>query len=166
MPDENDARKAVNASVLKIRDTLPVTAFKSLKNYRLALHNALIKRRPGKYTRGLLAHRLGVCKQTTRNYDKECGHKIEEQLTRTPLTATEIDNLPAIKTALKRRRAWLGKIDQDGFIEAYAPMVKGVALRWIKQGFKVALLEQTANLYSAADHLDYTTGELSEFILS
>lgn len=166
MPEPNEARIAVGASVLRIRDNLPTSAFKSLKAYRQALHHALIKRRPGKYTRGLLAKRLGVSKQTTRNYDRASGHKVEPQLTRTPLLAYDIENLPAQKVKLKKRRSWLGKIDSEGFIVAYAPSVKAIALKWIKEGFKVEILEQTANHYSLNSALDYSTGELSEFIHS
>lgn len=166
MPDPNEARKATGASVLKIRDNLPASAFKSLKNYRQALHHALIVRRPGQYTRGLLARRLKVCKQTTRNYDRACGHKVTEQHRRTPLLPHDLDAMPTAKIKGGKRKRWLGKLDDQGFVDKFAPMVKAIALQWLKGGHEVVILEQMASDYQPAADLPYNTGSLSEFIHS
>ena len=164
MPDANEARKAVSASNLKIRDTLPDSSFKSLKAYRVALHCALIKRRPGKYTRGLLARRLGVSKQTTRNYDKECGHVVTENHDRLPLTPNALDNLPTQKIKGGSRSRWLARIDPEGFIDKYAPMVKAIALKWQKLGFEVVILQQTANDYRPNPTRSFLDGQFTGFI--
>lgn len=166
MPSPEHARKVVGASVLSIRDDLPATAFKSLKAYRMALHHALIVRRPGKYTRGLLSRRIGVCKQTTRNYDKECGHVVSEQHDTRPLLPGDLDTMPTAKTKGGKRKTWLGRIGEGGFIEQFAPMVKAIAIQWHRKGYQVVILEQTASHYQPSIVSEYTSGKYADFIES
>lgn len=166
MPEANEARKSVSASNLKIRDTLPETAFKSLKAYRVALHCALIKRRPGKYTRGLLARRLGVSKQTTRNYDKECGHSVSPDYVILPLLPSDIDSMPTHKIKGGTRRRWIAYDEATGFMEKNAPPVKAIALKWLSQGKKVYIYEQAANFYRPSIKAEYVPDEFADFILS
>lgn len=166
MPEANEARKAVSASNLKIRDNLPSTAFKSLKAYRMALHCALIKRRPGKYTRGLLARRLAVSKQTTRNYDKECGHVVSPDYTILPLLPSDLDSMPTHKIKGCKRRCWIAYDEATGFMEKNAPPIKAIALQWLKQGKNVYLYEQTSNYYRPSIQAEYAGGELADFIHS
>lgn len=166
MPEPNEARKAVSASILKIRDNLPSSAFKSLKAYRMALHGALIKRRPAKYTRGLLARRLGVSKQTTRNYDAELGHTVTPDYIISPLLPSDLDALPTHKIKVGKRRRWIAYDDVTGFMEKNAPPVKAIALKWINEGKKVYIYEQSSNFYKAAAPSEYVTGELADFIHS
>jgi hypothetical protein len=164
MPEANEARKAVSASNLKIRDNLPDSAFKSLKAYRVALHCALIKRRPGKYTRGLLARRLGVSKQTTRNYDKECGHVVSPDYTILPLLASDIDSMPTCKIKGGTRRRWIAYDEVTGFMEKNAPPIKAIALQWLKQGKNVYLYEQSSNYYRPSILAEYVPDEFADFI--
>lgn len=166
MPEPNEARKTAGASVLRIRDTLPASAFKSLKNYRQALHHALIVRRPGRYTRGLLARRLGVCKQTTRNYDTACGHVISPHYEILPLLPSDLDTMPTHKVKGGKRRRWIAYDESQGFMEKNAPPIKAIALKWLKEGKNVYLYEQTANFYRPSIVEEYTGGEYADFIHS
>lgn len=166
MPDADTARKIVGASILKIRDNLPPSAYKSLKAYRMALHAALIKRRPGKYTRGLLARRLAVSKQTTRNYDKALGHVISPDYVILPLLASDIDAMPTHKIKYGSRRRWIAYDEQSGFMEKNAPPVKAIALKWLAQGKKVYLYEQSSNFYKPSVIAEYVTDQYADFIQS
>jgi hypothetical protein len=146
MPEPNEVRKTLDARPLHIRDHLPDTAFSSVKAYRLAYHDALIRRKAGRYTRGLLARRLGVCKQTTRNYGRELGHIVTDQFERTPVLPSDLEALPRQRPMKGvKRRKWLALLDSSGFIQKTAPMVKAVALMWIGQGHSICFVEQVAS---------------------
>lgn len=166
MPHENAARRIIGAQISLIRDILPASAFGSLKAYRKAIHGALIARRPGTYQRQLLALRLGVCKQTTLNYDKELGHVVTEQHVTHELTPDKLSALPTEKQRGGRRKFWLAKLDKDGLIEKHAPLVKAIALMWIADGHTVVIIEQTASHYQPSIADKYTGGEYSAFIQS
>lgn len=166
MPDADAARKMVGASVLKIRDNLPSSAFKSLKAYRMALHGALIKRRPGKYTRGLLSRRLAVSQQTTRNYDRELGHIVTPDYVILPLLASDIDAMPTHKIKYGSRRRWIAYDEHSGFMEKNAPPIKAIALKWLSQGKKVYIYEQSSNFYKPPMPADVIQDDYADFIHS
>lgn len=167
LPEANEVRKALGAKALHIRDNLPDTAFKSAKAYRMAYHDALIRRKAGTYTRGLLARRLGVCKQTTRNYGRALGHIVTEQFNRMPLLPSDLEALPGKRPMRgSKRRKWLARIDPGGFIDGYAPPVKAVALKWLQSGFAVAWIEQIGSFHRPAPDMAALYGSDAAFMQS
>jgi len=54
-------------------DTLQVADLKSPTAYRSALHTALIRRRPGQYSRRWQGGRLGVSEESCRRYERQAG---------------------------------------------------------------------------------------------
>lgn len=167
LPEPNEVRKALGAKPLHIRDVLPDAAYKSAKAYRMHYHDALIRRRAARYTRALLARRLGVCKQTTRNYGRALGHMVEEQFDQTPLLPSELETLPS-KRPMRgaKRRKWLAKLDSRGIVQGYAPPVKAVALRWMTQGFKVVWIEQMPSYHAPRFEAADPNGAFAMFINS
>jgi len=164
MPAPSTARKIVGAADLSIRDELPDSAYASLPDYRRALHHALIKRKPGLYKRYLLARRLGVCKRTTANYDRIIGHKVEAQFLSRPITAGDIDAMPTVKIKGGKKQRWLVLVDQDGWIEKEAPLVKAIALKWLKDGGRVEVKEQIANYYQPSQISRYAQTEYADYL--
>lgn len=127
-------------------DPLNEAAFSSLHAYRAALHHALIVRRPDHYTRHLLAKRIGVCKNTTRNYDRAAGHIVTEAYRYQPLTPDMIDDLDR-ELPNGRKYFLLVKHPSKPF---FAPRKKEIALFWLAKGVAVQLVEQVGSRYEAA----------------
>lgn len=145
----------------RVSDELPSAAFKSLKAYRLALHHALVTRRPGRYLRHLLARRLGVCRSTTRNYDREMHHEVTASYKFIPLTDDMLDILPEAKPQ-RRKYFLLIKHENKQF---FAPLVQQIAAYWRLKGAGVFLVQQMGNVYSqTALTASYVEGAFSDFI--
>jgi len=145
----------------RISDDLPGEAFKSLKAYRQALHHALVTRRPGRYLRHLLAHRLGVCRSTTRNYDRELNHVVVKSYDYHPLDDAAVEKLPTVKPESKKYFL-LVKHPTKPF---FAPLLRQIAEHWMLKGVAVVKVQQTGNVYSpAALAASYITGDFSDFI--
>ncbi len=58
-------------------DEVPAESLGSLRDYRAAMHRALIARHNKQYSRRFLASRLGVSEATTRNYEKGTDIKVQ-----------------------------------------------------------------------------------------
>lgn len=162
LPAASTLRKTVGASPQETaRDELDAEAFTSLKSYRMALHHALVTRRPGRYLRHLLARRLGVCRSTTRNYDRALHHVVISSYNYEPLDEAEIEKLP-IEKPTSKKYFLLIKHPKEPF---FAPLVRQVAEYWRSRGVAVVKVQQTANVYSpAALAASYVEGEFSSFI--
>lgn len=159
LPAASTARKHVNASYNGISDDLPAEAFRSLHEYRKALHHALICRRPGIYTRGLLARRLGVCKKTTANYDKQLGHHVEPTITSQGAAELHLRHMSSANP--QKRKLFLALLDAEGWVDRYLPYVRAVALHWLQAGRKVEVWEQHGNRYAPiSPALYYAQNEL------
>lgn len=145
----------------RVCDDLPAEAYKSLKAYRQALHHSLVTRRPGRYLRHLLARRLGVCKTTTRNYDRTLHHEVKPSYDYFPLDDEAIEKLP-IEKPTSKKYFLLVKHKNKPF---FAPLLRQIAEFWRARGVEVQMMQQTGNLYSpSALAASYITGEFSNFI--
>ncbi len=75
-------------------DSIGKVALSSLRNYRAALHRALIERRPGRYARGWLGERLGVGKRATWNYEQATDIEVTAQFEREEILIEDVVKLP------------------------------------------------------------------------
>lgn len=164
LPAPSTVRKATPGTTDNpTRDELGEEAFSSLKAYRKALHKALVTRRPARYLRHLLARRLGVCKNTTRNYDRELELDPQPSFKYIPLTADRLEMLPTEKPTSKKYFLFVKRPKEPFF----APLLRQIAVDWLSKGVAVQLMQQTGNLYGAgALGRSYLEGEYADFINS
>lgn len=164
LPAPTTARKAVNARNSAISDILPDSAYQSLHHYRQALHFALIARRPGIYSRALLARRLAVCKKTTRNYDRALGIYVTPTYSSVPLDWWLIGDFPNRRppSGMTFLAIW---DENEQFISHFSPYQRQIAAHWLSKGRRVDLQEQQCNRYEP-EHpgLKYITGKYADFI--
>lgn len=126
-------------------DILHKSDLQSLHDYRAGLYRELIHRAPGQYPRAWLAARLGVCKQTTANYDKQEGITVKPNFEDTRLDFPDAESMP---TKLGNvRSAWLVVYDDNGCAKNY-PYIRSLALKFLFQGLQVIMRRQLANSYS------------------
>jgi len=134
------------------RDELTGDAFASLAAYRKALHQRFLERAPGDYSRKLLSNRLGVSRITTLNYEAQINSAgeykvyVEPQFSYTRITHKNIGSLPLQASPVKGCM-WLEKHTAPNVIPQKAPLVRVVALEWIKAGHEVYLTKQLTNYY-------------------
>jgi hypothetical protein len=134
------------------RDELTGEAFASLAAYRRQLHQRFLERAPGDYSRRLLSSRLGVSRITTLNYEAainaagEVRVYIEPQFSYTRIIAKNINSLPLKANPIKGSM-WLEKHSAPNVIPQKAPLVRVVAMEWIKAGHEVYLTKQLTNYY-------------------
>lgn len=134
------------------KDELSGDAFASLAAYRKALHQRFLERAPGDYSRKLLSNRLGVSRITTMNYEAAINSAgdvrvyVEPQFSYTRITHKNIGSLPLQASPVKGSM-WLEKHTAPNVIPQKAPLVRVVALEWIKAGHEVYLTKQLTNYY-------------------
>jgi len=146
LPAASTVRKTVGGDrEATARDALDKTAFASMHAYRLAVYACKVKNEPGYYTRYQLAKGLGVCKNTTRNYDKKIGHSVQAAYKFHPLSDEDIDKLPTERQPAGKYFLFV-KHPNGHF---FAPLLRGIALQWRAKNIAVQMVEQVGNLYEA-----------------
>jgi hypothetical protein len=75
-------------------DEVPAESLDSVRNYRAAMHRALIARYPGQHSRAFLSSRLGVSKATTRNYEKNTDIEVLPRWGKKRITYATAFHLP------------------------------------------------------------------------
>jgi len=134
------------------KDELTGAAFASLAAYRRELHHRFLERAPGDYSRKLLSNRLGVSRITTLNYEAQINASgefkvyVEPQFSYTRITHKNIGSLP-LQASPTKGCMWLEKHTAPNVIPQKAPLVRVVALEWIKAGHEVYLTKQLTNYY-------------------
>jgi len=134
------------------KDELSGDAFASLAAYRKALHQRFLERAPDEYSRKLLSGRLGVSRVTTLNYEAAINAAgkvkvyVEPQFSYTRITHKNIGSLPLQASPVKGCM-WLEKHTAPNVIPQKAPLVRVVALEWLKAGHEVYLTKQLPNYY-------------------
>ncbi|MFW5748450.1 MAG: bifunctional DNA primase/polymerase [Chloroflexota bacterium] len=122
-------------------DRLRPDALRSPAAYRAALHAALVKRAPGRYTRRWQARRLGVSRATCRRYDRRGGLAVQPYYHLRRVTwhtlRTLLDDEPQP-----------GRFLQDEQGRRY-PALATVARMMLARGRRLMLLVQGANHYAA-----------------
>jgi hypothetical protein len=148
LPAVSTVRKTVQADrEATARDELDQTAFASMHAYRMAVYAMKVENEPGYYTRYQLAKSFGVCKTTTRNYDKKIGHSVRAAYKFHPLSDEDIDKLP-INREPPGKYFLLVKHPNGHF---FAPLLRGIAQQWRAKNIAVQLIEQVGNLYQPVE---------------
>ncbi|MBZ0294313.1 MAG: hypothetical protein K8L99_17245, partial [Anaerolineae bacterium] len=121
-------------------DPITLDDLSSAKGARMALHRELIRRRPGNYTRGWLARRLGVTRETIDTYTRETeGIRVRHCFWEQPIFWSNLNTLPdEIEVA--------GAFLQDENGKRYPPQ-RDIARRLLGQGKKIVYRRQDANYY-------------------
>lgn len=152
LPSPEYVLQALNLLETPFKDELTGDAFSNLAAYRRELHQRFLERAPGDYSRKLLSSRLGVSRITTLNYEAainaagEVRVYIEPQFSHTRITAKNIGSLPLKANPIKGCM-WLEKHSAPNVTPQKAPLVRVVAMEWIKQGHEVYLTKQLTNYY-------------------
>ncbi|MEO8611666.1 MAG: bifunctional DNA primase/polymerase [Chloroflexota bacterium] len=127
-------------------DPLSVDDLASPKTYRRALHGALVNRRPGSYTRGWLAERLGVSKWTSRRYDAALNIIVQPLYTEQPVRWTNVESL--VPRSIEDARPGTFMETEDG--KRYPPL-RAIAMHLLDMGRKLVHKTRIANYYSPSN---------------
>jgi hypothetical protein len=121
-------------------DPLTLEDLSSAKQTRMALHRELIRRCPGNYTRGWLARRLGVTRETIDTYTRETeGIRVRHCFWEQPVFWSNLNTLPdEIEIA--------GAFLQDESGKRYPPK-RDIARRLLRGGKQIVYRRQDANYY-------------------
>ena len=130
-------------------DSLNRDDLRASRRLRVALHRALIARRPGMYSRRYLASRLGVTVRTLQTYHRDAGVKVQ------PMYLEQVVGWHNLDTLLVTDRADVpaGRLflaDERG--KRYPPL-RPLAMRLLGQGRALKLVRQDVNYYFVGDRL-------------
>ncbi len=124
-------------------DPLPAASLASPRQYRAALHQALIARRPGRYSRRWLSERLGVSVWTSRRYDRIGGVIATPTYDEQPISWRNLTLVPPEADPNGPDGTFL--VDAAG--KRYPPL-QAIAVRLLARGQRVSLLRQGWNAYA------------------
>lgn len=125
------------------RDSVPLTAFKSVRDYRAAKHYSFLKRLgKSQLSRRKLGARLGVGGRSTYNYEIGTNIEVEQRIERTPMWKADIESAPE------------KKLNQNDFLEVegvgYMPYTRFILRRELERGHTVYKVKQITNEYRVA----------------
>jgi hypothetical protein len=144
-PSIKDISQWLGVPASRISDELPNAMLNSAKNTRKHLHESILRRRPGRYGRELLAKRVGVCVRTIDTYNAElkttyADFNKQHCYFETPLHWNNLDKIPP-EDALPN-----GVFLLDDTGKRY-PAKKSIAIMLLKRKRKVRLMRQGFNEY-------------------
>jgi hypothetical protein len=144
-PSINDISQWLSVPASRTSDELPNEKLNSAKNTRKQLHDGILRRRPGRYGRDLLAKRVGVCVRTIDTYNAElkttyADFNVRHCYLETPLFWNNLDKIPP-EDALPN-----GVFLLDDTGKRY-PAKKSIAIMLLKCKRKVRLMRQGFNEY-------------------
>lgn len=129
-------------------DPLQPADLASASAYRKAINRALIRRRPGQYSKAWLAERLGVKARTLSNYTAQDAHvSATAQYHRQDIHRATIQLVPDEPDKTDWGK-WLedGTLKDDGTPRRYPP-VRAIAARLLDMGRAVVLVTRERNRY-------------------
>jgi hypothetical protein len=121
-------------------DPLEPWALASPKDYRQALQQELLQRRPGHYSRRWLAARLGISIWTCRRYDHDLGLRVRATYYDQPLGWSDAEQLP--QHVHRPNGTFLETADGRRY-----PPLRALALRLLRRGLHVTFKRQYWNYY-------------------
>ncbi len=128
---------------LTTTDPLALTDLATPAAYRRALHRELVKRRPGRYTRGWLGARMGVSAWTVRRYDQAAGVRRAPTYYEASVNWRTLDQLiPPAASALPA-----GTFLEDERGKRYPPL-RFIAIELLQQRVRLQFKRQAANYYA------------------
>ena len=123
-------------------DPLAADDLKTAAAYRKAVNRALIRRRPGQYSKGWLADRVGVSRSTLHRYVKQDAHiVVSKQVSRQPVTRATLALVPE-----ELEKGDWGRWLEDSDCKRY-PARRVIAARLLDMGRAVVLCTQECNRY-------------------
>jgi hypothetical protein len=146
VPDANEISMKLGVQQ-KNFEIMDPSKIRSVSNYRAEVYAALPNRKPGMYSRKLLASRIGVSIRTSRNYDKKAGLKVTPNITRNEMTIDDLLQLPEKLFEKRDYRTWL----QDERNQKYPPIKRSIEMIAKNGGGKVYRCVQLANSYEAGN---------------
>lgn len=147
LPSAGQVLQALGLPESRHSDVLSGVDFKNLSTYRMALYAALIARKPGEYSRQLLADRLGISRTTTLNYDKKTDIQVTPNYSYTRITEANLHALPIMPNK-KIGNMWLEGHGAPNIKPKLAPICRPVARTWLNSGKEVYLTRQLVNTYT------------------
>ena len=142
LPDSESLARRIGLTTSPA-DALSADDLASPKTYRRALHRELIKRRPGSYSRGWLAERLGVSKWTSRRYEAGLNIVVHPMYIEQPLRWTNVESI--VPRTIEDVSPGTFLETQDG--KRYPPL-RAIAMRLLDTGHKVVHKTRTVNHYT------------------
>jgi hypothetical protein len=145
-------RRLLNLFNIKSKGADPITLddIQSVKMYRSALNQELIRRRAGKYSQVWLAERLSICIRTLQRYIRLAGIQCQQILYAAEITPDNIHQMPPKSLA---RRA--GITIQHCFLQDVTgkryPPIAAIARKLLKQGIPVQWMRRGWNIYWIGD---------------
>ncbi len=144
-------------------DPLTLDDVRSARQYRQALHRALLRRRPGVYSQALLAARLGVSSRSIRRYDADLGIRPQPTYHETPILWRNVERIPQAGD-LQRFGMYTGGqflIDDTG---KKWPLKREIAVQLLRQGRRVSHMRQGCSHYQCdAPALPLETAETAVY---
>lgn len=126
-------------------DHLDISDIHQAKTYRQAVHQALIKRRPGMYHRYWLAQRIGVSQRTSQRYDIESPVQRQPMFIKETITWSNLYVIPDDETIK-------GRFLEDTNGKRY-PALRQIAVRLLSKKHTVKYCYQDTNYYWYGDNL-------------
>ena len=120
-------------------DSLDPDDLTSAKKCRQAVHRELIKRRPGRYSRAWLAHRLGISVRTCQRYNIEIPIHVVPLYIEKPISWSSINQIPAGFSVA-------GTFLEDENRQRYPP-IPGIAVKLLARGHRVTYKRRDVNYY-------------------
>jgi hypothetical protein len=133
-------------------DPLTLQDVSSSRQYRQALHKALIRRRPGVYAQAFLGARLGLSSRSIRRYNREAGVRAQPTYHETPLFFTTLDQVPQSADIRRYDIRTGGQFLLDDTGKRW-PLKREIAAQLLAQGRHVSVMRQGCSHYSVGDRL-------------
>ncbi len=126
-------------------DPITLEDIQSVKTYRSALNQELIRRRAGKYSQIWLAERLSVCVRTLQRYVQLAGIQCEQILYATEITLNNIHQIPTKYLAKRAGITIQYCFLQDMTGKRYPPLPviahkllrQRVSVQWMRRGWNI-----------------------------
>ena len=123
-------------------DRLDSAALQSPTAYRQAMQKALIERRPGHYSRGWLAGRLGISVWTSRRYDRALGVTVQPSYHEDRIYWSNVEHLPLQTHATRPQGIFIQTADGRSY-----PPLRSIATRLLRQKQSIVLKRRHWNYY-------------------
>lgn len=131
-------------------DPLTLADVRSAKAYRQALHEALLRRRPGRYSQALLAARIGLSARSIRRYNAQLGVQTCPTYTYELVDWVTVERLPTASDIRRYEIDTGGQCLQDETGKKW-PLQREIARRLLSAGHQVLALRQGCSFYTLAD---------------
>lgn len=131
-------------------DPITLDDVRSSRLYRQALHQALLRRRPGTYAQALLASRLGLSSRSVRRYNEALGVQSQPTYHETPLLWINLDTVPSAGDIDRFEIRTGGQFLLDDTGKRW-PLKREIAAQLLSRGHRVSHMRQGFSSYHCGD---------------